>query len=388
MHVYEPSSLSGSQVGERSRLVLVVDDGRADMMWPQLRERIALRLAAIRHRIRWISLTSGDRLRDLPAAVEATAVILIGDVYFDQDDLRVMRQLVIVATTPWSLPPVDHLQKRGILVVDGVRGLCQARAEVALALILASLHRVVPWHDAMRADPVQPACGTNRYAFGSGSLRDKDVCVIGGGFTGYKIADLCAAVGAQIRIVDLDSNQDELYDELRADVIGLDEVPLTADIVVIAEPNRPAHRLILDREMVNALREGTLIVSVTSVLGIDVDALRERVCRNELVWASDVRDADWLQGGDPMIGRDNVIILPGIATNTPATNHEIADTLADNVLQVLDGGKPLAWDLITAHSVLPRLDAPSGTHLLTAATSQSAERRTPGHGVERSLRQE
>ncbi|MEU6191986.1 NAD(P)-dependent oxidoreductase [Nocardia sp. NPDC047038] len=317
-------------------------------------------------------MTDRQRLREFPATAQASAAIVIGNVHIDRQDFEAMRHLAVVATTPQPLAHIEELWARGIPVIDGVRGWSQARAELALALILTSLRQLAFWQKT--AVTTHPAIlfrsvdrGADSKLFVSGVLRDKNVCVIGGGFTGYKIAELCAAFGAYVWVVDPNAKSTELAEELGAEIIDVDEVPLTADIMVVAEPNHPAHRPFVTADTVDALRNGTLVVTVTSTLGIDITALRKRVCRDELMWATDVLEFERIIDHDPILQRHNVIALPSIGRRTRDADHELADAMIESVMLVLDGGSPLAWDLITPGTPLPRVDSPSGTHLLIAS---------------------
>ena len=99
-------------------------------------------------------------------------------------------------------------------------------------------------------------------------------------------------------------------------------------------PPTPTAVGMIDARLVDSLRTGALVVTVTRTAAIDCDALRRRVLDGSLAWAADVFDVEPLPPADPLRGRSNVVHIPHIAGRTRDANLRVADLLADDVLAV------------------------------------------------------
>lgn len=167
------------------------------------------------------------------------------------------------------------------------------------------------------------------------------------------VADLCSAFGAVVSVADPAA---EDIDFTVADVqrVGIDEIPQAGDILVVASSGP---QLRVPAGVVNRMARGSMVVTIDSA-GIDLAALRARVLRDELAWATDVYETTPVALNDPILGRDNVIHTPGVAGRTRDANRDVADVLAENVIGVLRGGQPWPWDCIpAARSPAERMDS-------------------------------
>ncbi|MGW4719444.1 NAD(P)-dependent oxidoreductase [Nocardia sp. NPDC004260] len=327
--------------------VLVVDDGFLPATWPFLRDRLHGGLVDRDFTVMWESLPPGRRLRDIPGVAEVPALVVLG-IEPDTADIAALSRLAVVAgaTGGAGLAVAQQLAERGIPYVDGERGRSHSQAEMAILLMMAGLRQLPTWHAKMAVEgpgawplPTWQYCDHPGYV--NGTVRGKRVAVVGLDSVGMHIADLCLALGASVAAVDPDAHD---IDFTVCDVrrIDLEQVAEAAEVVVVASGST---RLRLTADLVNRLAPGSLVVTVNRA-GIDLDALRARVLRDELAWATDVHQNVPVPLGDPILARDNVVHTPGVAARTRDANLAVADVLVDNVTRVLFGAPPLPWDCI------------------------------------------
>ncbi len=251
--------------------------------------------------------------------------------------------------------PFDGLQARGIPVIESTRAWAQSVAECAFGLALSSLRRTAQWHMKLANGELlwdfdNPIWGANKLPvahqfcddadFVNGDIGTKQIGVIALGQIGRKIAQWCRAFGATVMGYD-PYVPDALLKEWDIHRVDMDELAARSDIVFVAVPPTPSARHLLNRERINRLRKGALVVVITRAHAVDMDALRERIVKDELAGAFDVYDKEPMPLDDTLRNRDNVIHTPHIAGRTVDANLRVADMIADDFVRVFNGEAPL-----------------------------------------------
>lgn len=251
--------------------------------------------------------------------------------------------------------PYAKCQSRGIPVIESTRAWSQSVAECAFGLALSSLRRTAQWHLKMATgeklwDWENPIWGPEKLPvahqfcddpdFVNGDLGTKQIGVIGLGQIGGKIAKWCSVFGATVMGFD-PFVPDELLQEWDVERADMDTLVDRADIVFVSVPPTPSARHLLNRERIYHLRKGALVVIITRAHAVDMDALRERIVKDELAGAFDVYDREPVPIDDELRNRDNVVHTPHIAGRTEDANLRVADMIVDDFERVLKGEKPL-----------------------------------------------
>jgi phosphoglycerate dehydrogenase-like enzyme len=84
-----------------------------------------------------------------------------------------------------------------------------------------------------------------------------------------------------------------------------------------------------------------LVVVITRAHAVDMEALRERIVKDELAGAFDVYDNEPVPVDDELRNRDNVVHTPHIAGRTIDANLRVADMTVDDFVRVLKGETPI-----------------------------------------------
>lgn len=251
--------------------------------------------------------------------------------------------------------PYQALHARGIPVIESTRAWSQSVAECAFGLALSSLRRTAQWHLKMSKGEVlwdweNPIWGSNKLPvahqfcddpdFVNGDLGTKQIGVIGLGQIGGKIAKWCRVFGATVMGFD-PYVPDELLHEWDVHRADMDTLADSSDIVFVAVPPTPSARHLLNRERIYHLRKGSLVVVITRAHAVDMEALRERIVKDELAGAFDVYDIEPVPVDDKLRNRDNVVHTPHIAGRTKDANLRVADMTVDDFVRVLKGEAPI-----------------------------------------------
>jgi glyoxylate/hydroxypyruvate reductase len=221
------------------------------------------------------------------------------------------------------------------LVITNAAGIhAQPLAEF---VILASLHfaRDMPllkeWKDERHWERF---CGRE--------LSGSRMTLLGMGRVGSRIAELSAALGMQVtghrrtpgheapphvrRVVDAD---------------GLDAVLPETDILVIAVPDTPETRHLIDRRRLQLLPASAVIVNVGRGSIVDEAALIEMLRSGRLRGAAlDVFEEEPLPADNPLWAMPNVIVSPHSASTVVQENDRLVELFVDNLHRYLDG-RPL-----------------------------------------------
>jgi D-3-phosphoglycerate dehydrogenase len=323
------------------RQIILSDDGCLETSWPFMRERFEQRLhqiATVKHiDTRKTSLTDIDW-----NGIDAIASFggeLTENIIERADQLKVVGGM----TDGEGPSSFDLLSEKNIPFIDATAAWGQSVAECGFGLILSALRMLPHWHKRL-ADgnfdwtyPYEQFCDDPNFI--NGELGTKTVGVVGLGQIGSRIATWSHQFGATVLAYD-PYVPDERFEKSGATKKDLDTLINSAEILVIAVPPTPSAQNLVDARLVQNLSKGSIVITITRTAAIDVNALRERVLANEILWASDVYDVEPLPANDPILGRDNVVHTPHIAGRTKDANIRLADMLADDFIRVFQGETP------------------------------------------------
>jgi phosphoglycerate dehydrogenase-like enzyme len=207
-------------------------------------------------------------------------------------------------------------------------------AQHALALLLATAHRLVPIDAALRRGD----WGDRQRPERSRHLAGGEALLLGYGAIGRHLAPMLRGLG--MRVTALRRRPGDEEDGVRLiGPAGLPEALARADAVLVSLPGTPATAGLLDREALARLGPGALVVNVGRGNVIDEDALYDALANGRLAGAG--LDVWWRypegaedQGATPPATRPfwelpNVVLSPHRADATDASERaRVADVCA------------------------------------------------------------
>jgi leucine dehydrogenase len=145
-------------------------------------------------------------------------------------------------------------------------------------------------------------------SFGSDTLRNREICVIGLGHVGSRVAKLCARAGAQLVLADVDPHKRELAEQLGGRWLT-PERALEADVDVLAPC---ALGGLLDDETVPHLRCRVIAGAANNQLA--GESIADLLAAREILWAPDfvvnagglINVAQEVEGYDSAVARRRV----------------------------------------------------------------------------------
>ncbi len=301
-----------------SRRVTV--DAAFESVWPQVPDRLVERWRATGD-VEYVRLDPGDgrpvsAVLDDPAGVEQLVALGVPVTGECVDALSSLDEATVM-DGGYGPDEAAHaaLEAAGVTThfYESEGFWSQSAAELALGITIAALRRIPAKHRgvtegadvwdrdrwAERSDQGYGGFqGTADTPFWThGTVDGKRLRAVGAGNIGSRYLDVMGSLGADV------AAYDPYADEPCFHRAGVRQVYRLGAVVDDAEIFAP-------------------LVPLT-----DFDAVRERVCADELALAADVFDEEPLDPADPLVGRDNVVHTPHVAGRTEDANDAWARML-------------------------------------------------------------
>jgi len=289
---------------------------------------------------------------DRYAGIEDALAAVVGSAPFDGPAMDRAPALRVIARTGIGYDSVDiaAASARGIAVTNTPDGPTISTAEHAVMLMLMAAKRVQPSVAALAAGSAD-----NYYARHQGiELAGKTLGLVGLGRIARRVAAIAGAVG--MRVVAFDPYIDPAATPPGvALVTTLDELLPVADVVSVHVPLTDASRGLFDSRRFAAMRPGAVFVNTARGAIVDQDALLAALDSGQVFAAGlDVTDPEPLPAGHPLLGRDDVVVTPHIASATADGKLRSLESAFEQAMAVAHGRRPdhlvnpEAWDRVAA----------------------------------------
>ena len=224
---------------------------------------------------------------------------------------------------------VEAAKEKGVKVLNTPEAPAIAVAELTIGLLL-SLARQIP-----RADSSMKEGRWAKKEFKGWQLNSKTFGVIGLGHIGEKVARLAKAFGMKILITKRTPPPPEIFRELEAEFVPLDELLRRSDIVSLHVPLTPqTHHMIGERE-IQLMKDGAFIINTSRGAVIDEKALFKALKSGKLGGAAlDVYEVEPPEDYS-LMKLPNVVCTPHIGAQTVEAQRAAATLLAQKIVNEL-----------------------------------------------------
>jgi glyoxylate reductase len=248
-------------------------------------------------------------------------------------------QLKVVSNYAVGFDNVDvpECSRRGIPVGNTPGVLTETTADLAWALLMAAARRLPEADRYVRAG--------NWKTWGPMLLLGPDVHaatlgIVGFGRIGQAVARRAAGFGMTILYHDVSRVPEELERELGASFTPVDQLLERSDYVSLHVNLTPETRGLIDLAALRRMKSTAILVNTSRGPVIDTEALVEGLRQGEIAAAGlDVTDPEPLPPDHPLIGMDNCLVVPHIASASRATRGKMAEMAAANLLAGLRGDR-------------------------------------------------
>ena len=316
--------------------------------------------AAYRHRFEALAkgIAPGEQAKADPYyRLEEADAVMAGGLAYDAQAMDRGQRLLLIARTGVGYDKVDiaAASARNIAVVNAPDAPTVSTAEQAITLMMTvarSIKRVTNELDRMLESGVPKNIWGEYVAL---EMHSKRLGLVGLGRIGGHVSGVARAIGMQVAAYD-PFVSDERFAMLgveRADT--LESLLANADFVSLHLPlNEQTYRL-MNAERFAQMKAGAVFINVSRGGHVDEAALTAALDSGHLFGAGlDVTDPEPPLAGNPLLGRDNVVITPHVASATVVGRRRLVTHALDQVLQVLRGERPPhllnpeVWDAVQA----------------------------------------
>jgi lactate dehydrogenase-like 2-hydroxyacid dehydrogenase len=274
-----------------------------------------------------------DKDAVLASMADATAVASSNSGGIDGATMAKLPNLEVIAHfgVGYDTVDVEAARKRGIAVTNTPDVLTEEVADLALALLLATIRRVPQGDRYVREGKwLKGAMALTE------SLQGRTVGIVGMGRIGRAIARRCEAFGVNLAYQGPSRKSDIRWPHY-ADPVKL---ATDCDVLVIACPGGEATRGLVSRAVIEALGPRGFLVNIARGSVVDEPALLEALQQNRICGAGLDVFADEPRVPEAFFALENVVLQPHVASATHPTRKAMGQLVIDN-LAAHFAGKPL-----------------------------------------------
>lgn len=231
---------------------------------------------------------------------------------------------------------VEYATTKKIMVTNTPGVLTSATAELAWALLFATIRRIVEADKFIREDKFK---GWAPNLFLGTGIERKVLGIIGAGRIGTAFGLKSKGFNLKVLYTDLRENP-VLEKEVEAERVPLKELLKTSDFVSVHLPLNPDTKHLIGREEINYMKPASYLINTSRGEIIDEIALIEALKNEKIRGAGlDVYE-DEPHIPDRLKNLNNCVLLPHIGSATKETREKMAIMAVENLITALEGGVP------------------------------------------------
>jgi D-3-phosphoglycerate dehydrogenase len=247
-------------------------------------------------------------------------------------------QLKIIANHAVGFDNIDvkAATERGIMVTNTPGVLTDATADHAWALLFAIARRVVESDKFTRAGKYH---GWGPMMFLGGDITGRTLGIVGAGRIGAAVAEKSRGFNMRVLYCDEVSNS-KIEQEVGAKKVSFEELLRESDFVSVHVPLFPATHHLFNEKSFKVMKKTAYLINTSRGPVVDEAALVQALKNGDLAGAAlDVYEEEpKIQPG--LIGLENVVLTPHIASATIETRTKMATMAAQNLVDGLSGKRP------------------------------------------------
>ncbi len=253
-------------------------------------------------------------------------------------------QLRVVSNYAVGFDNVDvaACARRGVRVGNTPGVLTETTADLSWALLMAAARRL-PEGDRFVRDGKWKTWGPLLLL--GPDVHGATIGIVGFGRIGQAVARRAQGFGMEILYHDLEPLPSSVSEPLGATYLRLEELLPRADFVTLHVNLSPVTRHLINEKTLALMKPTAVLVNTSRGPVVDQVALADAL-RDGVIWSAglDVTDPEPIAMDDPLVGMDNCLIVPHIASASRATRGRMAEMAAANLIAGVRG-QPLPTEV-------------------------------------------
>ena len=232
---------------------------------------------------------------------------------------------------------ISAASKKGITVTNTPDILTESTADLTLALILSVARRVVEGDRLVRDGKFE---GWKPELLLGAELSGKTIGIFGAGRIGQAVAIRAKAFGMKI-LYSSNSRKVKFEKKTGAVKVGLKTLLRNSDIVSLHTPLTPKTNGLIDKAHLDMLKSNAIFINTARGEIVDENYLVSTLKKNKIFGAGFDVYVNEPKVNKKLLKLHNTVLLPHLGSGTTETRNEMAKLVANNVINVLMGKKPL-----------------------------------------------
>ncbi len=278
----------------------------------------------------------------LEKIADADALLCSPHTRVDSELLAQARRLRVVSTYSVGFDHIDVAEatRLGIYVTHTPGVLSGAVADIAWGLLLATSRHIVTGDRFVR-ERLWKSESDLGFMIGH-DFQGMTLGVVGFGRIGVEVARRGKGFGMRILYYSR-ARKPPMETELGAERADLPKLLNEADYISINLPLTRETRHMIGKRELSMMKKTAILVNTSRGAIIDETALAATLKAGKIAGAGlDVFEIEPLPQDSPLLGLDNVVLLPHVASATVETRDKMAILAAQNIIDVLGGRLPQA----------------------------------------------
>lgn len=275
----------------------------------------------------------------LKEAKRADGVLCLLTEKIDREFLQANTHLKIIANMAVGYDNIDVklAQELGIVVTNTPDVLTETTADLTFGLLMATARRLIEASDLIRND----AWGDwSPFTLAGTDIHSKTVGIVGMGRIGEAFARRAKGFNMHI-IYHNRSPRAEIEASLGATYVSFESLLEQADYVVSLVPFTEETYQLFNREAFLKMKKSAIFINASRGAVVDEEALYDALVQGEITAAGlDVFESEPISTNHPLVGLDNVVLLPHIGSATVATREKMIELCLRNIEHIFKGEAP------------------------------------------------
>lgn len=286
--------------------------------------------------LRRVSLGRRATVQELIKILQGVTCVMMSDENMTTEVLQSAKALRMISCDGVGVDSVDlDAATRHGVIVNNAPKVHDSNGDFALALILALLRKIVLADRDLRLGR-----WNERQQFVGQGLRGRTLGLLGFGRSARNLASKARVFGPEI--IAYCRNPDSVVArQLNVRLVEYQELIKTSDILSVHVTLTEETRGMLGQRSLWMMKQGSYLVNTSRGAVLDEIALAGALKEKHLAGAAlDVLVQEPPTLNNPLLGLENVILTPHIASDSSEAFREVFRSLVDDFLLLIDGREP------------------------------------------------
>ncbi|XGI83747.1 phosphoglycerate dehydrogenase [Halorutilales archaeon Cl-col2-1] len=226
---------------------------------------------------------------------------------------------------------IDAATQKGIIVANAPEGNTVAAAEHAVTLMLSMARNIPQAHDSLKDGEWRKS------DFIGVEVNNKTLGVLGLGRIGGQVAKRASKLGMDLVAFDPYVSESRA-EELGAELASMEEVLRRGDFITVHTPLTDETHHMISHDEVEIMQDHARLVHASRGGVVDEEAIADGVESGEIAGAAfDVFEEEPPKDS-PLLGVEDIIVTPHLGASTEEAQRNVATSIVEQVIDVLEGG--------------------------------------------------